>query len=111
MPYSLNGQNATISQEPVERNGRHYVPLAEVVEQLGGAVQWDNDAKTAHATIGQWTANLRMGDSNVDVNGTPVTLSSPPFVENDTMYVPWDFFRDAYGYKANMQGDTLYVHL
>jgi hypothetical protein len=111
MPYSLNGQNATISEEPTVRNGKHYVPLAEVVQQLGGNVNWDNNAKTATATIGQWTATIRMGDQSVDVSGTPVTMSAPAYVENDTMYVPWDFFRDAYGYKANMEGDTLYVHL
>jgi hypothetical protein len=111
MPYVLNGQEQQISEEPIERDGRHFVPLAQMVETLGGQVTWDNNTKTAQATIGQWTANVQEGNTNVNVSGTPVNLSAAPYVENGTMYVPWDFFRDAYGYKTNMEGDTLYVHL
>jgi len=111
MPYILHGQEHEISEEPVERDGRQFVPLEQVVETLGGQVTWDDDSKTAHATIGQWTANVKEGDTHVDVSGTPVNLSTAPYLENGTLYVPWDFFRDAYGYKTNMEGDTLYVHL
>jgi hypothetical protein len=111
MPYSLNGQSAQISQEPFVRDNKHFVPLEEVVRALGGTTTWDNNSKTASATIGRWTANVRMDDPNVDVSGTPVRLSAAPFVENDTMYVPWDFFREAYGYDVSMQGETLDVRL
>ena len=110
MPYVINGQQQEI-QEPVERNGRHFVPLAAVVETLGGTVTWDNSGKAASAAIGQWTAHVRDGDTTVDVNGQKVTLQDAPYVENGTMYVPWDFFHWAYGYKTNIEGDTLYVHL
>ena len=111
MSYMINGQPANISEEPFEQDGRNYVPLDEVVRALGGNVNWDNEAKTAHATIGQWTANVQMANTNVDVSGTPVTLSAPPLVENDRMYVPWDFFKTAYGYKTEMQNGTLDIHL
>jgi len=110
MPYVINGQPQQI-QEPIERDGRHYVPLEAVVQTLGGTVSWDNNAKTASATIGQWTAKVHEGDTNVDVNGQQVTLNDAPYLDNGTLYVPWDFFHAAYGYKANMEGDTLYVHL
>jgi hypothetical protein len=42
--------------------------------------------------------------SSTDGRSQTVNLSSAPFVENDTMYVPWDFFRDVYGYQTSMQG-------
>lgn len=111
MPYILNGQNADIGEEPFEQDGKHYVPLDPIVRQLGGTINWNNETKVAQATIGQWTATVQMANSTVDVNGQQVTLSAPPFVENDTMYVPWDFFHAAYGYKAEMNGDTLSIHL
>ena len=111
MPYLLNGQEAPISEEPLEKDGKNYVPLEAIVQNLGGTVGWDDAAKMARATIGQWTANVQMGNQNVDVNGTPVTLTAPPYVESGQMYVPWDFFRDAYGYKASMQNGTLDIHL
>ena len=111
MPYTLNGKDVQLSEEPVERNGRNYVPLKEMVESLGGRVEWDNASKTARSTIGQWTATFNNGQSGVDVNGQQVQLSAEPYVENDRMYVPWDFFRNVYGYKTNMEGDRLTVSL
>ena len=65
----------------------------------------------ARSTIGQWTATFVNGESTVDVNGQTVQLSAPPYVEGDKMYVPWDFFHDVYGYKANMEGEKLTVSL
>jgi hypothetical protein len=111
MPYVLNGQNVSIDQAPVQREGRNYVPLEKVVENLGGTVTWEDANKTAKATIGQWTASVQMDNPIVDVSGTKVTLSDPPYIENGQMWVPWTFFRDAYGYKVEMEGDTLNVHL
>jgi len=111
MPYMINGQPTGILEEPIERDGTYYVPLHEVVQALGGNVGWDNNTKTAAATIGQWTAHVQMMNNAVDVNGTQVNLSAPPMVENDTMYVPWDFFRDSYGYKSSMDGGTLNIGL
>jgi hypothetical protein len=110
MPYLINGQAQSI-EEPVERGGRHFVPLAQVVETLGGTVTWDNSSKTASATIGQWTARVQEGNTNVDVNGQQVNLNDAPYLENDTLYVPWDFFHSAFGYTATMEGDTLNIHL
>ena len=66
MSYMINGQPANITEEPFEQNGKNYVPLDEVVRALGGNVNWDNGNKTAHATIGQWTANVQM--DNVPVH-------------------------------------------
>lgn len=111
MPYTINGQPANISEEPTQMDGQTYVPLAEVVQALGGSVNWDNQSKTAQATIGQWTANVQMANPAVNVNGTQVNLSAAPVVENDTLYVPWDFFKAAYGYKEEINGDTLSIHL
>ena len=34
---------------------------------------------------------------------TDAQFAAYAVVENDKMYVPWDFFRSAYGYKANME--------
>lgn len=111
MPYMLNGQSVSLSEEPVERDGTYYVPLHEVTTALGGQVTWDNNIKMAAATIGQWTANVQMMNAAVDVNGKGVNISAPPVVEDGKMYVPWDFFRDCYGYKASMDGDTLTIGL
>ena len=70
MPYTIQGNATTLETEPFLLNDKHYVPLRDVVQALGGSVVFDNDAKLAHATIGPWTAALTMGDENVTVSGT-----------------------------------------
>lgn len=102
MPYALQGQSASVSQEPRIEMGRTYVPLDEITRQLGGSTTWNNDTKTATATIGQWTATIQMADENVDVNGTAVRLNAPPFVEDGVMWVPAQFFHQAFGYQVEI---------
>ncbi|MCC2668193.1 MAG: exported protein of unknown function [Armatimonadetes bacterium] len=111
MPYLLNNQSMSLDEEPVVRDGRNFVPLESVVQSLGGTVVWDDSTKTARATITQWTANVQMDNPVVDVSGTKVTLQDAPYVEDGKMWVPWYFFRDAYGYKVEMNDGTLNVHL
>jgi hypothetical protein len=104
MSYTLNGQNVTLSEEPHLKDGVLYVPLKEVVTALGGTVTWDNETKTAAATIGQWTATFQMAENTADVNGTAVTYSAPSYVNDGELYVPADFFQQAYGYKLAANG-------
>lgn len=105
MPYNIQGETVRLGAEPFLHNDKHYVPLRDVVNALGGTVSFDNNTKMATAAIGQWTARLVMGDRNVDVSGTPVTLSADPYVEDEQMYVPFDFFRDAFGYEVSLASD------
>jgi hypothetical protein len=106
MPYTIQGNTVTLGTEPFLHNGKHYVPLRDVIEQLGGSVTFDNDTKTATATIATFNATIQMGDRNIDVSGTPVTLTADPFVEDGQMFVPFDFFHDAYGYEVNLDPNT-----
>ena len=113
MPYNIQGNAVDISTEPFLHNDKHYVPLRDVVEALGGSVDFDNDTKVAHAKIGPWDAEVPMGDTNVTVTGngstTPVTLTAPAYVEDDAFYVPFDFLRDAFGYQVSFDDDTLSI--
>jgi len=109
MPYTLNGQPVTLSEDPHVQNGAVYVPLAEVVQALGGSVSWDNETKFATATIAQWTATFQLTADTADVNGTTVQFSSPSYVNNGVLSVPADFFQNAYGYQVQADGDTVSI--
>ena len=109
MPYTLNGQQATIDEEPHEQQGTIYVPFKKVVAALGGTVTWDNDNKQASATIGQWTANFMLAADTADVNGTTVQFPAPSYDENGELYVPAEFFHNAYGYKVEANGTDVSI--
>jgi hypothetical protein len=93
------------------KDGQLYVPLDEVTRALGGQVRWDNVNKVATATIGQWVATVPMAQRQVDVSGTPVTLSADTFVDQGVMYVPATFFHDAFGYTVNADPSSQQVSI
>lgn len=109
MPYTLNGQPAQLTEEPHDQNGTLYVPFKQVVDALGGSVTWDNEAKTATAVIGQWTATFMLASDTADVNGTAVPFPAPSYVEGGELYVPADFFRAAYGYNVTASGTDVSI--
>src|SRR5436309_481828 len=111
MSYVIQGQSVELDEEPREVEGQLYVPLAEIVQRLGGQTGWDNENKTATATIGKWTATIHMADPHVDVGGTAVTLAGDPIVDDDVMYVPATFFHDAFGYTVSTDAGSEQVSI
>jgi len=107
MAIEIQGQPAAIEEQ--RRDGIVYVPVQDTVQALGGTVTWDNDGKVATATIGKWTATVAMDAQDADVSGTPVTFNGPAFVEQDRMWVPVRFFERAYGYRIDLNGDTINI--
>lgn len=79
-----------IHVQAIERNGVNYVPLKEVVEQMGGEVRWDNIAKSASITVKNSTSMLDTNDNMITVNGQRWALTSPPHLEDGRLYVTYD---------------------
>lgn len=109
MPYNIGGSEYYFASEPFLKNNKNYVPLRDTVETLGGSVTFDNATKTAMATIASYVATVTEGDTKVDVSGTPVTLTAAPLIQDGEMFVPFDFFRDAYGYDTAFDNGTVSI--
>ena len=75
----------------VLKNGIQYIPIKQVVQQLGGTVDWDNDSKSAVVNVRDKTAQVFAGQYGVRVNGEDTKLSGETFVDGDVLYVPEDF--------------------
>jgi N-acetylmuramoyl-L-alanine amidase len=113
MPYTYQGNSLPVSVEPFLKDGKHFVPLREVVEALGGSLEFDNVNKVALATIGPWTANVGMGSTAIKVTGNDkvydVNLTDEPFIEDGVTYVPFDLLRDAYGYELTFDNGNVSI--
>jgi len=77
MAYMLNGEAADIPG-PEDVGGVTFVPLAKVVELLGGYVTWDNASKTASVELGDKKAQVTEDNDTVSADGGSYTLSSRP---------------------------------
>lgn len=108
MSYTINGQAQDIPA-PVERDGITYVPLAKVVETLGGYVTWLNAAKTVSIELGEQKVELQQGSDQVSRDGGIVSLSGAPFNEGGTIWAPADFFSDALGCSVDVSGEDVTV--
>lgn len=109
MQYVINGVVRDI-EEATRINGKHYIPVEAVLYTLGGITEWDNKTKTAKVTLGSNNAIVQMDNAAVTVGDKSVMLSAPPYVENDTLYVPWNFFRDVFGANSEYQGEVLTIN-
>lgn len=74
-----------------------YVPLREALDQIGGSVEWDNEGKLAVIHANGKTILSRMGETQVEVNGSVVTITQPPLIEKGVLYVSDDFFPTVIG--------------
>ncbi|MDX1931169.1 MAG: copper amine oxidase N-terminal domain-containing protein [Capsulimonadales bacterium] len=113
MPYTIQGNDVSISTEPILHENKHFIPLREIVEALGGSVSFDNETKVATAVIGPWSAAVDPENTTVNVTGNgknvDVALTAPPVLHEGTLYVPFDFLRDAYGYNVSFDNGTVNI--
>jgi hypothetical protein len=98
---TINGSAVNVSPGPIIQDGRVFVPLRGVFENLGASVVYDDGQINAQG--GQNTISLHIGSSQADVNGQPQTLDVAPFIVGASTYVPLRFISQALG--ANVSWD------
>ena len=82
--------------------GARYVPLHPALDQIGGRVEWDNVAKRATVHANGKTILVTMAQAAVESNGSMITLSQPPMVDDNVLYVPEDFFTNVVGQSVTL---------
>jgi hypothetical protein len=83
------------------QNGRVFVPLRSVFENLGASVVYSNGQ--INATGNNTEIALTIGSTQATVNGSPVTIDVAPFIVGASTYVPLRFVSQALG--ANVSWD------
>jgi hypothetical protein len=89
IPNANTGSAANI--QAIEKDGVQYIPLSALVQQLGGTINWDNQAKKASLTVRGRTAEVDINDRIVRIDGQETMLSSTPVIEDSRLYVTPDF--------------------
>jgi hypothetical protein len=95
----VNGQRMSFDQPPVVQNGRVFVPLRGVFEQLGASVVYNNGQ--INATGKGRTISLTIGSTTAVVNGQQQILDVAPFVVGDRTLVPLRFVAQSLGAQVN----------
>lgn len=87
----MQDPQSSINVQAIEKDGVRYIPLATIVQQLGGTINWDHAAKKASLSLRGNHAEIDVNDQLVRVNGQDRTLTAMPVLENDHVYVTEDF--------------------
>lgn len=103
---TINGNAIDVSPGPLIQDGRVFVPLRGVFENLGASVVYDNGQINAQG--GSNSISLHIGSTQAEVNGQPQTIDVAPFIVGASTYVPLRFISQALGANVNWdEGDHL----
>ncbi len=93
---------------PVLKNGRTLVPLAPVMEAMGGTVEWVNGTQTSYPKItcrfNGMVATMWVGYPRFYVDGLEYTFDVVPQIINGRTMVPFSVLLEAMGCSATWDG-------
>ena len=99
----IGGHEVPLERPPLIIDGRVFVPVRGLFEQLGATLAWEDPA--THAVIvsrngpagGGTQVRLMAGSRQAFINDSPVTLDAAPIVVAGRVYVPLRFVGEALG--------------
>jgi peptide/nickel transport system substrate-binding protein len=101
---NLNGENLSLDQSPILKEGRVLVPLRGIFEKLGATVDWNGETKTIIASKGETKITLTIGKEIALKNNMGVTLDVPAQIINGSTMVPLRFVGEAFGSQVEWDG-------
>ncbi|MEQ8173758.1 MAG: acetolactate decarboxylase [Syntrophomonadaceae bacterium] len=64
------------------------VPLRAIVDAFDGTLEWNADLQTTTVSLCSASLKFKVGDSNANINGSPILLPEAPFIAEGALMVP-----------------------
>jgi len=103
---TLNGNPLEFDVSPIIENDRTLVPFRAIFEALDAEVDWDGEAQTVTANLGETTIELTIGNATAYVNNEPVELDVSPKIIDSRTLVPLRFVAENFGFIVDWNGIT-----
>lgn len=94
---TIDGKPVSFETAPLVKQGRTLVPYRDIVEAMGGTVDWNNQTKTVTAKKGGIQVTYTVGSKTARVNGESVTLDTAPVTNNDRTFIPLRSLAESFG--------------
>lgn len=91
---------------PVIKNERTLVPVAIIVKEMGGTVEWDDATKTATLKLNDDTIKLTIGSTTACLNDEAKELDVEPEIINDRTMLPIRFIAESFKFSVLWDGET-----
>lgn len=103
----LNSTNLQFTDAaPLNQDGRIYVPFRAVFEALDATVTYDQATSTITAQKGDTHVTFVIGNTDINVDGKPITTDAASFVRDGRTYVPVRFAAQSFGATVGWDGAT-----
>jgi hypothetical protein len=90
---------------PVIQNGSTLLPIAPIVNQMGGTVIWDGDKQKVTITLNKTNIELWIDRTTANVNGVSQNLDVPPRIIRGRTMVPVRFVAENLGADVLWDGE------
>jgi len=104
MNIIVSGKLLDTPYKPINRDGKNYVAIQDIVNAVGAATMWDNKTSTATITYGERKVAVKIGASTVQVNGSAVAVDTPAFLnkvgKESKTYVPLAMVAEGLGFDV-----------
>ncbi|MGM9937370.1 MAG: leucine-rich repeat protein, partial [Candidatus Ornithomonoglobus sp.] len=85
----------------IDQNGRTQIPIRAVAEALDCTVDWDEQTQTVTLSKDNKLVIIQIGNANMQVNKSIVTMDTTARIANDRTYIPVRFAGEALGMTVN----------
>lgn len=100
----IDGEPLVYDAAPVIKESRTFLPIRVIAEELGADVAWNEAEQTATITKDDLEIVIYIGQPFATVNGEPVALDAPAFIENGRTYLPLRFVAENLGAEVIWAG-------
>ena len=114
----IDGQKIQTDVDPYIVNDRTLVPVALIVNHLGGTSEWDGATQSVTLRYGNTIIRMQIGSVNVTVNGQAKVLDVAPTLkvvktggDGARTMVPLRFVGETFGFQVGWDGDSTTVYV
>ncbi len=86
---------------PVIVSGRTLVPIRAIIENMGGTVEWNGEARESVLTYGEDVIRLTIDSQTAYLNDTASTLDTAPTIINGRTMLPIRFIAEGFGFDVD----------
>ena len=87
-PVYFDGRPLVTEAPPIIADGRALVPVRAIVEEVGGTLSWDPEARTARALAAGRDLQVTIGSDVARIDGAAVKMDLPARLRNGRTMVP-----------------------
>lgn len=89
--FQIDGEDKKTDVAPFIKDGRTFVPIAFIAEELGAGITWNNQTREVVISKNNKILSMIINKKEYMLNGKPFIMDTAPFIKNNRTCVPLAF--------------------